>query len=68
MEVEWQRVEKSTPDEELRLKHHFKGLRCLFVLKADFECWTAGIDKPEDDEIKAYNYQEHKPCGFMRET
>ena len=22
-------------------------------------------DKPEDDEIKTYNYQEHKPCGFM---
>ena len=31
MEAEGQRVEKSTPDEELRLKHHFKGLRCPFV-------------------------------------
>ena len=30
-----------------------------------FECLAEEIDKPEDDEIKTYNYQEHKPCGFM---
>ena len=36
----------------------------MFVF-ADFECLTAGIDKPEDDEIKTYNCQGHKPCGFM---
>ena len=23
------------------------------------------MNKPEDDEIKTYNYQEHKPCDFM---
>ena len=23
------------------------------------------MNKPEDDEIKTYNYQEPKPCGFM---
>ena len=22
-------------------------------------------EKPEDDEMKTYNYQVHKPCGFM---
>ena len=31
MEVEGQQVEMPTPDEELKLKHHFKKLRCPFV-------------------------------------
>ena len=30
MEVEGQQVEMPTPDEELKLKHHFKKLRCQF--------------------------------------
>ena len=54
-----------TPDEKLKFKHHFKKLRCPFVIYADFECLTEELKKPEDDEIKTYNYQEHKPCGFM---
>jgi len=32
MEVEGQQVEMPTPDEELKLKPHFKKLRCPFVL------------------------------------
>ena len=26
---------------------------------------TEELKKPEGGEIKTYNYQEHKPCGFM---
>ena len=37
----------------------------LSTTSPDFECLAEEIDKPEDDEIKTYNYQEHKPCGFM---
>jgi len=66
MEVERQGVEMPSPDEDLKLQNHFKNLRCPFVLKADFKCLTAEISKLEDDEINTYNYQEHKPCGFMR--
>ena len=65
MEVEGQQIEMPTPDEKLKFKHHFKKLRCPFVIYADFECLTEELKKPEDDEIKTYNYQEHKPCGFM---
>ena len=38
---------------------------CPSVIYADFECLTEELKKPEDDEIKTYKYQEHKPCGFM---
>ena len=65
MEVEGQQIEMPTPDEKLKFKHHFKKLRCPFVIYADFECLTEELKKPEDDEIKTYNYQEHKTCGFM---
>ena len=65
MEVEGQQIEMPTPDEKLKFKHHFKKLRCPFVIYADFECLTEELQKPEDDEIKTYKYQEHKPCGFM---
>ena len=65
MEVEGQQIEMPTPDEKLKFKHHFKKLRCPFVIYADFECLTEELKQPEDDEIKTYNYQEHKPCGFM---
>ena len=65
MEVEGQQIEMPTPDEKLKFKHHFKKLRCPFVIYADFECLTEELKKPEDDESKTYNYQEHKPCGFM---
>ena len=65
MEVEGQQIEMPTPDEKLKFKHHFKKLRCPFVIYADFECLTEELKKPEGDEIKTYNYQEHKPCGFM---
>ena len=65
MEVEGQQIEMPTPDEKLKFKHHFKKLRCPFVIYADFECLTEEFKQPEDDEIKTYKYQEHKPCGFM---
>ena len=65
MEVEGQQIEMPTPEEKLKFKHHSKKLRCPFVIYADFECLTEELKKPEDDEIKIYNYQEHKPCGFM---
>ena len=65
MEVEGQQIEMPTPDEKLKCKHHFKKLRCPFVIYADFECLTKELQKPEDYEIKTYKYQEHKPCGFM---
>ena len=63
--VEGQQIEMPTPDEKLKFKHHFKKLRCPFVIYADFECLTEELKKPEGDEIKTYKYQEHKPCGFM---
>ena len=65
MEVEGQQIEMPTPNEKLKFKHHFKKLRCPFVIYADFECLTEELQKPEDDEIKTYKYQEHKPCGYM---
>ena len=65
MEVEGQQIEMPTPDEHLKFKHHFKKLRCPFAVYADFECLTEELKKLEGDEIKTYNYQEHKPCGFM---
>ena len=65
MEIEGQEIEMPTPDEKLKFKHHFKKLRCPFVVYADFECLTEELKKPEGDESKTYNDQEHKPCGFM---
>ena len=65
MEVEGQQIEMPTPDEKLKFKHHFKKLRCPFVIYADFECLTEELKQPEDGEIKTYKYQEQKPCGFM---
>ena len=65
MEVEGQQIEMPTQEEKLKFKHHFKKLRCPFVVYADFECLTEELKKPEGDEIKTYNYQENKPCGFM---
>ena len=65
MEVEGQQIEMPTRDEKLKFKHHFKKLGCPFVIFSDFECLTEELQKPEDDEIKTYKYQEHKPCGFM---
>ena len=54
-----------TQDEQLKLEHHVKKLRCPFLVYADFECLTEELKKPEGDEVKTYKYQEHKPCGFM---
>ena len=65
MEVEGQQIEMPTQDEKLKFKHHFKKLRCPFVVHADFECLTEELKKHEGDEIKTCNYQEHKPCEFM---
>ena len=65
MEVEGQKIEMPTPHEKMKFKHHFKKVRCPFVLYAVFECLTEEVDKPTDEIIKAYNYQEHKPCGCM---
>ena len=38
MGVEGQQIEMPTQDEQLKFKHYFKKLRCLFVVHADFEC------------------------------
>ena len=60
--MEGQRVEIP---EKLKFNHHFKKLRRPFVLYADFSSFTQEIEEPEDENIKTYNSQEHKPCGFM---
>ena len=65
MEVEGQQKEMPTTDEKTKIKRHFKKLRCPFVVYADFQCLTEELKKAEGDEMKTYNYQEHKPCGFM---
>ena len=79
MEVEGQQIVLPKPYEKVIFKHHFKKLRCPFVVHADFECLTEEVEKPTDKCIKTYNYttkeaekklntfayQEHKPCGFM---
>ena len=65
MEVEGQRIEMPTQDEKLKFQHRFKKLRCPVVVHADFERLSEELKKPEGDEIKTYDYQEHKPCGFM---
>ena len=65
MEVEGQQIKLPKPEEKMKFKHHFKKLMCPFVIYADFECLTEEVDKPTDESIKTYNYQEHKPCGFM---
>ena len=62
MEVEGQQILKM---KQLKFKHHFKKFRCPFVVHADFACLTEELKEPEGDEIKTYNYQEHKPFGFM---
>ena len=48
-----------------KIKHHFQKLRCPFVVYADFPCLTEELKTAKGDEMKTYNYQEHKPCGFM---
>ena len=63
MEVEGQKVQMPKPDEKMNFKHHFKKLRCPFVIYADFECLTEEVDTPTDENIKTY--KEHTPCGFM---
>ena len=65
MEVEGQHVEVPTPDENLKFRHHNKKLRCPFVAYADDECLSEEPKHQKDDNVKTYNYQEHKPCGFM---
>ena len=65
MEVEGQEIVMPKPDEKMNFKQHYRKLRCPFVVYADFECITEGVEKPSDKDIKTYNYQEHKPCGFM---
>ena len=52
MEVEGQQIEMPTQDEKLKFKHHFKKLRCPFVVHAEFECLTEELKKHEGDEIK----------------
>ena len=45
MEVEGQQIEMPTTDEKLKFKHHFKKLRCPFVVYADFQCLTEELKK-----------------------
>ena len=65
MEVEGQQIVMPKSYEKVSFKHHFKKLRSPFVVYADFECLTEEVEKPTDKYFKTYNYQEHKPCGFM---
>ena len=66
MEVDGQQIVMPKPYEKVSFKHHFKKLRCPFVVYADFECLTEELKKPDEDEDKnTFSYQEHKPCGFM---
>ena len=53
MEVEGQQKEMPTTDEKIKFKH------------ADFPCLTEELKTTQGDEMKTYNYQDHKPCGFM---
>ena len=53
MEVEGQHIEMPTQDEQLKFKHHFKKLRCPFVVHADFECLT--------EELKSLKVMKLKP-------
>ena len=53
MEVEGQQVEMPAEDEKLKFKHHFKKLRCPFVVHADFECLT--------EELKSLKVMKLKP-------
>ena len=45
MEVEGQQKEMPTTDEKPKFKHHFKKLRCPFVVYADFQCLTEELKK-----------------------
>ena len=65
MEVEGQQKEMPTTDEKIKINHHFQKLRCPFVVYADFPRVTEELKTTKGDEMKTYNYQEHKPCGFM---
>ena len=66
MEVEGQQIVMSKPYEKVSFKHHFKHLRCPFVVYADFECLTEELKNLMKIKIKTlFSYQEHKPCGFM---
>ena len=61
--MEGQRVEIPTPAEKLKFNHHFKKLRHPCDFCADFESLTTTTKKYL--YRPTYNYQEHKPCGFM---
>ena len=65
MEVEGQKIEMPKPHQKMKFKHHFKKLRCPCVIYADFKCLTEEVDTPTDQNIETFEYQEHKPCGFM---
>ena len=66
MEVEGQQIKMPNPDEKMTFKQHYRKLRCLFVVYADFESLTEEAEKPTDENIKTYNQQEHKPCGYVK--
>ena len=65
MGVEGQQKVMPKTHEKMSFKHHLKKLRCPFVVYADFECLTEELNKPDDEDIKTFSYQEHKPFGFM---
>ena len=45
MEVDGQQIVLPKPYEKVSFKHHFKKLRCPFVVYADFECLTEELKK-----------------------
>ena len=58
MEVDGQQIVMPKSYEKVSFKHHFKKLRCSFVVYADFECLTEDLKKPDEDEDKnTFSYQ-----------
>jgi len=50
----------------LQFKNYNNSMRVPFVIYADFECFTEGIDSCRPDSTEAYTekYQKHKPSGY----
>ena len=71
MAVEGQRIEMQSFDENdpdkffIKFKNHYKKLKALFVIYADFECLTTRTGTVSTKEMKMDKYQHHRPCGFM---
>ena len=64
--VEMPKFDPIKPDQfYIRFKNHYKKLKAPFVIYADFECLTEKTGSVSTKVQNTYNYQHHKPCGFM---